>query len=405
MKYLLVSRFNVPNIGDLVIANKLSEIISKYGEVTKYNLTGDPYKFKDIDSVEPTNYSFKYAIVNFISKIGLNFLIDKYIKLKTKYLNIPSINSVDNDKFIDQFDVIIVGGGNMIMSINDDESNVSNFDKYVQIAKKNHLPLFAMDIGIGPFRNSFHLNSAIQSLNDCTVISFRDKQSYDLYISNGGIKEKAEISIDPVFLYKYKNVKGNIEEATEPTIGINIIDSRHFRDKKINYKDTVENYQSLINRLGHVYRIILYTSTKEDQSALDDVYKGIINKKKVKKININGLKDLLNLYDGIDILIGTRMHSMIIAYTKYIPVIGLSWQPKVDALFDIIDSSSMLFNFGNLSNEILNIENLVKKLSNNLNYENKQISNQLKVIRSKANINEEILSDLSHKKINYWEEN
>ena len=48
--------------------------------------------------------------------------------------------------------------------------------------------------------------------------------------------------------------------------------------------------------------------------------KAATKKKNIKIEEINGFDDLINLYNKIPLLIGMRMHAMIIAFTQGIPV-------------------------------------------------------------------------------------
>ncbi|NTK05486.1 polysaccharide pyruvyl transferase family protein, partial [Enterococcus faecium] len=75
---------------------------------------------------------------------------------------------------------------------------------------------------------------------------------------------------------------------------------------------------------------------------------------------VGSKKQLIDLYEDLDIIIGTRMHSMIVAISQDIPVIGISWQPKVSEIFKIIDNENSVFDiktFGEKTDEIIAILN------------------------------------------------
>jgi len=62
-----------------------------------------------------------------------------------------------------------------------------------------------------------------------------------------------------------------------------------------------------------------------------------------KYFNVHGMEDLLRVYSKTKVVIGSRMHSMIIAMTQGIPVIGLCWQAKIKSLFDMLEINEFLF--------------------------------------------------------------
>ena len=52
---------------------------------------------------------------------------------------------------------------------------------------------------------------------------------------------------------------------------------------------------------------------------------------------IKSLSDLLKFYKRQDLLIGTRMHSLIIGFTQLLPIIAISWQNKVEGFMKQIN--------------------------------------------------------------------
>ena len=91
-------------------------------------------------------------------------------------------------------------------------------------------------------------------------------------------------------------------------------------------------------------------------------------------------KDLLKMYSTFDLVIGTRMHSMIIAVSQNIPVIGLSWQQKVDEMFKNINLTNSCYGIENLEDHLDEILEKSKKIiENNQSYvkETKAVKNQL----------------------------
>ena len=110
-------------------------------------------------------------------------------------------------------------------------------------------------------------------------------------------------------------------------------------------------------------------------------------------MKVNGLKNLIDLYNEIDVLIGTRMHSMIIAYTMHVSLIGLSWQPKVDAFFSIVDEKAFLFNFEEMHKNINEIKNATVERLKNREIDKRKTEKKLEVIKRKSDIDREILND------------
>src|SRR5699024_2563931 len=90
---------------------------------------------------------------------------------------------------------------------------------------------------------------------------------------------------------------------------------------------------------------------------------------RVEYCYISAPSELLELYGTLKILIGTRMHSMIIALTQRIPIIGISWQQKVDSLFEICNDSNSVFKYEMLGDSVQKIVESFKQKDLNLEIE------------------------------------
>lgn len=396
MKILLISRFNVPNLGDLIISNTLYSYLTQYGETDRYNLFGDPHKFVDINNIEPTSYSFKYKISNFLNKYNLKKVRVLFSLLRKLIITKNSYQKKEYKDIVDLYDLIVIGGGNMLMSITEDSSSINSFHNYVELALQKRKEVFVMDIGIGPFKNKVDLDLAMQALNKCSKITFRDESSYELYINNGGNSSIANISVDPVFLATFNKEKKS-EIGDNIKVGINIIDSRLIGQNEKSYKEKIKGYARIIEMLNkESIEVFLFITSKEDQSALDDTYKLVKDITKVTKVKVNGCDDIVKIYNNIDLLIGTRMHSMIIAYTMGVPVLGLSWQNKVDSFFDIINESDSCFKFDSFENDTLLIIEKVKRKVENSASVSEFMKKNLKIIKAKSESSKNILEKYSN---------
>src|SRR4051794_39997020 len=101
MKILLISRFNVVNLGDLVITRQLYENLSSYGEVDKFNIAGNPEYFRDIDNIYP-NLEQKLS-KNSNSNLN-NKLSTILLKIKRNLMNFKRISKLK--RIIKEYDLV-----------------------------------------------------------------------------------------------------------------------------------------------------------------------------------------------------------------------------------------------------------------------------------------------------------
>lgn len=384
MKILHIGRFNVTNIGDLAISKVIYDNLIDYGIVTKMNLTGNPNIFVDINTVNDMN-ARKYLFRSLIEKLNLSWILKWRSGLK-KEVYLPEFKEK-----ISQHDLIVIAGGNMLMSVNKNIKVIQLFEKYVDIAKEHNKPVFAMDIGIGPFYSEGHLLQSIDSLNKCDFISFRDEKSYKLFVENGGNKNLAEISIDPVFFLEASR-KNNLVASPNKVIGFNVFNHKQISPNDSEYDKLLNDYSSVINGLiKSNYKVVLFDTTLEDRVALEDLYSRYKNDSNVSLKKVSGLQDLIDLYYGLDILVGTRMHSMIIAFALGIPILGFSWQEKIKQLFNIIEYPNLLFDIHKIDQNQKQIIESIDTVTNNYAYYLNKNSMVLDKIKKKQRVNTNIL--------------
>ena len=385
MKCVLVSFFNSHNIGDVIIGDMLYEIVIRHCEVEKLSYTGNLI-INPLNPKDNSNQVYKKRIYDFLIRNKFNKIIDLYYRsVKDDSLG------VFEDK-IQGVDSLVIGGGNMIFDLDEKSNSVKRFDDFIKIAKKHNKNIFAISIGIGPFKTIEQEIKSINSLSHCNYISFRDKSSLKIFKKHKPDFINAFLTVDPVFLLpnklRYKNIKQKV------TIGLNIINNRLIDNDQKKYDLIIGGYvklaECLTQRLN--VKVVLFCTELNDFQSVLDVYSNLKLNNNVRTARVKSYEDLILLYEDLSLLIGTRMHSMIVAYTQEIPVIGLSYQDKVDSMFEIIKSHDYLFNYENIN--IDDIINCSKNILDNLSEEQHKIKLRLKQIIDKNSINNEILLKL-----------
>lgn len=385
MKAVVISYFKSSNIGDCILSKCLLEQFQNYFECEKVTYSLEPFEYTDINQIDEIKLNFaadiKSNILSFLKKIGLNRLSENYYWHK-KYLS--SFDKSKIEYIISQCDIVIIGGGNMIFDLESGCLSAGRFKYFAKIAKKHKKPLLVSSIGIGPFVNDNQVNKAIQALNYADFISFRDKNSLSIFNKYGG--KNGFISSDPAFLFPKKNI-----EKKKRFVGINIINPSLLRMKNSEIEIITNRYIDLIQQLkGHGNSVIVFTTEIRDFKYANE----IANKIGIDVQNIDSIKKLVDIYNEIFVIVGTRMHSMITAFTQEIPIIGLEWQPKIGELFKYLNITEfcqpiLSFSIEKIHKQIEDIK--VGKSVQSLNYINQMINEQKEML----NINTQKAIELS----------
>ena len=94
---------------------------------------------------------------------------------------------------------------------------------------------------------------------------------------------------------------------------------------------------------------------------MNDICRIFEGNDKINEVLVSDLFSLQNLYLSSSLVIGARMHSLIIAFASYVRVIGLSWSQNVDSFFDIIGHSESVVPIEQLGENISYILDLITK--------------------------------------------
>ncbi|MBU5360583.1 polysaccharide pyruvyl transferase family protein [Enterococcus raffinosus] len=402
MKATLVSFIDSSNIGDRLIAETLSEQLLTGIETKKYS-----YKLIEESQVrinknlvrrsKPHDIYFKYfrqlpLIKNVVSK-------GKWIRSRRRMYDLEDIKRFE--AALQQSDFLMIGGGNAIFDLSPATLSAQRFDQVVSLANQHQLPIFVCSIGIGPFCTKKQQDAAIATLKKCDFVSFRDKRSLE-YLKNTG-HPAAYASVDPVFLLPeiqpFEQLKA--QKKVQQRIGVCVIDYRITGCSRKAYLNYLKEMKHLIHDLAAANKeIILFSSEVQDYETIEMLYDDFLKDPQVNVVFVKEKEDLLTLYQSLNLVIGTRMHSMIVAVSQFVPIIGLSWQQKVVEMFKNLGIEEDVLAINDLSKkrELL-LKKINEKLANN-DQELIKMRQRKEEMRRAFAINYEIIDTLQQHLVN-----
>lgn len=373
MKVTFISFINSENLGDLLIVNELEKKILSNFDIERYSFMFQQNKLemnnKSFNNSKRSNFLkrvFKQVYNDYFRKTSY---IDSLHTLRINRVINNNIKSSNFEKDVASSDFIVVGGGNAIFDLTPRSDSVYKFEKILDLAEKYNKQVFITSIGVGPFQTNTQLERTKKILSRAHSITLRDKKSWD-YLKT--LPNNPILSIDPVFLMN-NPLNKDTNKAGLKTVGVCVIDLLLNKSSYSQSKEYISNTVDMINKLSKNYKVILFSTEKKDYEAVNRVYDEFSGNQAVEKIELNDFEDVYRLYNQIDVLLGTRMHSLIIAAAHNVPFLGISWQDKVSEMFKMINMESNCYDMKNLSSEkeiILN--SLVEKI-NNLEVEKKEL--------------------------------
>lgn len=295
------------------------------------------------------------------SKININVLSNNPKKTEAMY----HVNAVDRFKLRDVFsaikstDLFISGGGSLLQDVTSTRSLIY----YLAIMKLTKIlgkPVMVYANGIGPIERKINRFLTKHTLNKVDLITLRDDRSME-YVRELGIKNKnIFVTADPVF---------TLEAAPKERIN-EILDIENIpRDKKI-IGVSVRQWKRSVDLVPIIAKTIKYMIDKYDMNVLlvpmhypEDLeisteIKDLLDSNCYILKEKYSVEEIMGVIREFEMIIAMRLHSLIYAANQEVPMVGLSYDPKVDG---ILKSLGM--------ERISNVENFtLKDLAENIDY-------------------------------------
>lgn len=274
----------------------------------------------------------------------LTFLVfSKTPRLTKKDYKVDSVNRFNIFKVIRVLKtsrLFLAGGGSLIQD-NTSTRSIVFYLTILRIALRSGTKTMLFANGIGPIKRALNRRYAANILNDLDAISLRDSQSYN---------EIKRLNIS----------KPNIFLTSDPAILLEPADKNDI--KKLIYKENIPKDKPLIgfsirkwsnmNYLGKIAEIADFCAEKFNahpvfipmQYPIDYDISRVIRSHMTHPSSViehmYPSEVLLGFTGHLDLLLGMRLHSLIFAASQCVPLVGLVYEPKVEAFLKEIDQPS-----------------------------------------------------------------
>lgn len=293
MKVVISGYYGFDNIGDEAI---LKSIIMALKEVDK-----DIYI--TVLSSNPDNTKKTYN-VNAVNRWNLK---DIYCELKHS-------------------DGLISGGGSLLQDVTSSRS-IMYYTSIMGFANLLKKPIFIYAQGIGPINKNFNKKIVKHFLNKAKYISLRDKDSFEL-IKSIGVKKNVDIVPDPVMGLEFDCLD---DFSREDYI---IISVRAWENAK-NYLKDIATFCENINKEGINIKLLpMHGKLDEDVSKILANMLSFDVEILSYKMNIEAK---LKYISDSKLMVGMRLHALIFAGNVSTPMIGISYDPKIDSYLKLVD--------------------------------------------------------------------
>jgi polysaccharide pyruvyl transferase CsaB len=224
-------------------------------------------------------------------------------------------------------DLFIWGGGSLIQDVTSIKSPLFYLGLMI-LAQFKGLKTIAYAQGIGPIKTPFIQWLTKQVLKKCSGVSVRDQDSAKL-MEKWGIKYFIEA--DPVWALSGK-INQNLQLLPSPRIGVNLRLNSSLNDVKLEI--IIQSLKQLQQQtLANI--ILIPFQESKDLEICQKIGKSLTQNYQI--VNLENPQELKGLFRELDLMIGMRLHSLIMASSEKCPCFALSYDPKVTNLMKEID--------------------------------------------------------------------
>jgi len=238
--------------------------------------------------------------------------------------------------------LFISGGGSLIQDV----TSVKSADYYLSViwlatllAKKT----MVYCQGVGPLANAKIRRKTAKVLNHCDVLTVRDAQSAKL-LKTLGVEKEIQEACDPVMALSYEDV--DREEVREYLQEMNILDSTGRKRKPLLlvtlrcWEDN-RHFAPIAELLDMQARgdwdvLLAPAQFPADMEAIDKV--GNLMRERLYCLGKNlTARQYMALTSYADKVFSMRLHGLIFAMAMGVPMLALSYDPKVEAFMEQVD--------------------------------------------------------------------
>ena len=242
-------------------------------------------------------------------------------------------------KHIKKADLLISGGGTLIQDATSTKSLIY-YLSVINLAIRNGVKVMLYSNGIGPLKNDANIKRAVKTLNKVDVITLRDPASKTLLDKLGVDTPQKLVSADPVFgIENFDKEKGRaiLNKFDVPQDKkILVVSVRKTRDTNAEFEDAVAKICDYAAEKYNCYTVFVPMQLTKDEP----ISRSIANRMETPSSLLNirmGVGDVISVMAAADLCIGMRLHSLIYSAIGNVPVIGISYDPKIKSFMDYMN--------------------------------------------------------------------
>jgi polysaccharide pyruvyl transferase CsaB len=267
-------------------------------------------------------------------------------------------------EIVPQVDLVILGGGGLFHDywgldpstyLRASAWDITAYGSLPLLARLNNVPAMIYAVGLGPFKTSTALQHTRYAFENCQAVTLRDQASLALleksgYFTNREAKPIPQVLADPVF-----SLTASLEEdrrAAEYLAALSPGGVGKLAAVSLRYWDLSAGCDGWLEKIANGVSGFLQTETDlelllipfqsnpenayTDDTAVIDGFTRLLDTTVLERVHV--VREPITpgfaqaLFKRCVLVLGMRLHSLILGINAGTPIVGLSYDPKVTSL-------------------------------------------------------------------------
>lgn len=235
-------------------------------------------------------------------------------------------------------DAVISGGGSLLQDRTSSRS-IHYYLGVMQIALFFKKPVYLLSNGVGPIERIKNRKKTARILNKVRQITVRDDDSYALLKEIGVSSHHIQISADMVLaMEEVTNQTG--EAILHKMIPDGLWDKKRvaIAVRQKDFRDPVrqEKLVSMANRLSEKYVVVFLPFYYKNDTKLSKEIGHLVKHGVFFVDEKHNALSFMSMVKCMDAMIGSRLHSLIFALVCELPMVAISYDPKIESFMEML---------------------------------------------------------------------
>ncbi len=235
---------------------------------------------------------------------------------------------------------VLISGGGSLLQDKTSKRSLKYYAYVIKAAELMHKKVYIYANGIGPISNDANRKLTSDVVSGADIVTVRDSGSMNELVSLGVPRGKITVSADPAFLIG-ERISERARAAAEK-LGASYgeffaVSVRPLGEVKLTARDeeVLDKTAAAVVKTSKKFGItpVIIPMQKSRDTEISNKLKEILSKNGIDApiYNPKTADELICVLEKADMVIGMRLHAVIFASSASTPVIGLSYDPKVEA--------------------------------------------------------------------------